>query len=103
MYSIAASILAKEKITPDAESEAHLKAYFEHVYATRDKHFGNARTVRQVAAEAIKNQNLRLAEMPSSQRTPEHLQQLVLADVREFEIGATLRAAGSSLGFKIGS
>ncbi|HEY0031616.1 MAG TPA: AAA family ATPase [Bacteroidia bacterium] len=101
MYAIATSILIKEKITPDAEAEAHLKAYFAHIHAARDKHFGNARTVRQVVAESIKNQNLRLAEMPAVERTAAHLASLTLSDVKEFEIG-TERAKGSSLGFKIG-
>lgn len=101
MYAIALSILGKEKISPDAEAEAHLKSYFNHLHANRDKHFGNARTVRQVVAEAIKNQNLRLAEMPSASRTQAHLQTLTLSDVKEFE-PELKRAAGSSLGFKIG-
>lgn len=102
MISIAIGILAKEKITPDAEAEDHLKSYFIHLHANRDKHFGNARTVRQVVAEAIKNQNLRLAEMPSAERTPQHLATLTLADVKEFEIKTQQRTAGASLGFKIG-
>ncbi len=102
LYAIATSILSKEKITPDAEAEAHLKAYFTHLHNNRDKHFGNARTVRGVVGEAIKNQNLRLAEMKSADRTQAHLTELTLADVKEFEINANERAKGSSLGFKIG-
>lgn len=103
MYGIAVSILAKEQIRPDAEAEAHLKAYFGHLHTHRDKHFGNARSVRQVVAEAIKNQNLRLAELPAAERTLQHLQTLTLSDVKEFEVGAAQqRTAGGSLGFKIG-
>ncbi|MDF2436912.1 MAG: ATPase central domain protein [Bacteroidota bacterium] len=102
MTSIALNLLAKEKITPDVEAYDHLKSYFAHIHVHRDKHFGNARTVRQVIAEAIKNQNLRLAEIPSSERTPLHLATLTLSDVKEFEIGNPQRTAGGSLGFKIG-
>ena len=102
MYLIALSILAKEKITPNTEAEEHLKEYFNLIYTNRDKHFGNARTVRQVVAEAVKNQNLRLAEMTSTERTLEHLQTLVLSDVKEFII-ENQRAKGSSLGFKLGN
>ena len=102
LYTITLAILAKEKVKPDAEAEAHLKAYYTHLHNNRDKHFGNARTARNVAAEAIKNQHLRLAEMPAAERTPAHLSMLTLSDVKEFEIGATQRAKGSSLGFKIG-
>lgn len=102
MYSIALGFLAKEKITPDAEAEAHLKSYFTLLHTNRDKHFGNARAVRQVILEAVKNQNLRLAEMLSAERTPQHLSTLTLSDVTEFELTAA-RTAGSSLGFKIGA
>jgi len=99
MYSIAISILEKEKISPDAESSNHLKNYFIHLHSNRDKHFGNARTVRQVVAEAIKNQNLRLAELAAADRTQLHLQTLTLNDVKEFELTAQ-RVSG--LGFRIG-
>jgi SpoVK/Ycf46/Vps4 family AAA+-type ATPase len=102
MYQIALSILEKEKISPDATAAEHLKNYFAHLYTNRDKHFGNARTVRQVIAESIKNQHLRLAELPASERTPQHLQTLTLGDVAEFEINAAQRINGGSLGFKIG-
>ena len=102
MYLIALSILAKEKITPNTEAEEHLKEYFNLIYTNRDKHFGNARKVRHVIAEAVKNQNLRLAEMTSTERTLEHLQTLVLSDVKEFII-ENQRAKGSSLGFKLGN
>lgn len=102
MYAIALSILSKEKIAPDPDAEAHLKAYFTHLFNTRDKHFGNARTVRGVIGEAIKNQNLRLAELAAAERTAAHLATLTLSDVKEFEVNAQQRTAGASLGFKIG-
>lgn len=103
MYAIALSLLSAEKIKPDAEAGTHLSAYFTWLYNNRDKHFGNARTVRQVVTEAIKNQNLRLAEMPAAERRQEHLQTLLPDDVKEFVINAApQRTTGSSLGFKIG-
>jgi SpoVK/Ycf46/Vps4 family AAA+-type ATPase len=102
MYSIALTILNKEKISPDKEAEEHLKKYFNYLYNNRDKRFGNARTVRQVADEAIKNQNLRLSEIPSAARTPQYLETLTLADVLEFGT-EDKRSTGGSLGFKIGN
>lgn len=102
MYSIALIILAKEKITPDAEAEEHLKKYFTHIYNNRDKHFGNARTVRQVIAEAVKNQYLRLSELALAERSAKHLETLILSDVLEFDTEGQ-RSKGGSLGFKIGS
>ncbi|MES2593652.1 MAG: AAA family ATPase [Bacteroidota bacterium] len=102
LYAIALSLLAQEKITLDEEAEAHLKKYFNHLYNGRDKHFGNARTVRQVIAEAIKNQNLRLSEIPASERTEKLLETLTIEDVLEFNTDSK-RSAGGSLGFKIGN
>ncbi|MES2285228.1 MAG: AAA family ATPase [Bacteroidota bacterium] len=102
MYSIAGSILAKEKISADEEAEAHLKKYFNHIYNNRDKHFGNARTVRQVIGECIKNQNLRLSDLASSDRTARHLETLILSDVIEFETDSK-RSSGGNLGFRIGN
>ncbi|MES2138323.1 MAG: AAA family ATPase [Bacteroidota bacterium] len=102
LYSIANSILAKEKISADAEAQAHLKKYFNHIYNNRDKHFGNARTVRQVIGECIKNQNLRLSDLAASDRTPQHLETLILSDVIEFETDSK-RSSGGNLGFRIGN
>jgi SpoVK/Ycf46/Vps4 family AAA+-type ATPase len=101
MYQIALRILAKEKIKPDTETATHLQNYFDFLHANRDKHFGNARTVRQVVGESVKNQNLRLASMDSSARTHDMLSWLTIDDVKEFEIKEK-RSTGSQLGFKVG-
>ncbi len=98
LYLIAQSILAKEKIKADDEAEKHLKGYFTALYSSRDKFFGNARTVRQVVGEAIKNQNLRLASMPAAERTRQHLETLTLDDVKEFVLQE--KAERKSIGFK---
>ncbi len=99
MLAIAKSLLAAENITAKPDAEQHLAKHFEVIYENRDKYFGNARTVRQVIAEAIKNQNLRLAAIPSQQRTLEQLQLLMLEDVLEFELKTNRNNTG--LGFKI--
>jgi AAA+ superfamily predicted ATPase len=101
MYSIAMSIFAKEDVKPDDASSQHLKNYFAFLHDKRDKHFGNARTVRQVVGEAIKNQHLRLASMKKEERTKEMVDTIILDDVREFEIKDVVRPS-RSLGFTIG-
>lgn len=100
MYSIAQAILQKEEIRPDEPTAAHLKNYFAYLHDSKDKHFGNARTVRQVCGEAIKNQNLRLASMKKEERTKEMLETLVLEDVREFVIQE--KDSRGRLGFRFG-
>ena len=101
MYVIASSIFSKEEISPDEQAAEHIKKYFDYLFENKDKHFGNARAVRQVVGEAIRNQHLRLAELSASERSPEMLKTLTFDDVKEF-ITEDKRSKGTSLGFKIG-
>lgn len=86
MHAIAQSLFNKEGVIPDPAATTHLKNYFAFLYEERDKHFGNARTVRQVVGESVKNQNLRLASMKKEERTKELMETIILDDVKEFEI-----------------
>jgi len=71
-------------LTEDAEG--HLDEYFQFIYNFRDQYFGNARTVRSFVAETIKNQNLRLASVPLSDRTTEVVSLITLEDVSKFKL-----------------
>jgi len=101
MFTIALTLFNKEGVTPDAIAAQHLKNYFAFLHKRRDKHFGNARTVRQVVGEAVKNQHLRLASMKKEERTKELMEVIIFDDVKEFEIKET-NAGGKSLGFEVG-
>jgi len=86
MFLIALAMFRNEEVMPDVDAATHLKAYFTFLYERRDEHFGNARTVRQVVAEAVKNQNLRLAAMKKEDRSAEMLATIMFDDVKEFEL-----------------
>lgn len=101
MYAIGLSILSKEEVQPDEAAAQHLKDYFKFLHDKRDKHFGNARTVRQVVGEAVKNQHLRLAAMKKEERTKEIMETITLDDVKEFEIKET-SSSSKPLGFQVG-
>jgi AAA+ superfamily predicted ATPase len=101
MNTIAMNMFNKEDVKPDEAAATHLMNYFTYVFERRDKHFGNARTVRQVVGEAVKNQHLRLAAMKKEDRTPELMETVMFDDVKEFEIKETSTGKGV-LGFKIG-
>ncbi|TND01575.1 MAG: ATPase AAA [Bacteroidetes bacterium] len=101
LYVIAQSMLAKEGLVAAPEAEAHLKNYLQQVYDKRDKFFGNARTVRQVIGEAVKNQHLRLASLPPAERTIEVLRALTAEDVAEFVLQE--EKSRPTLGFRYGS
>ncbi len=85
LHQIAQLMLTEHGIVPTPEAEAHLRNYLAFIYEYRDKYFGNARTVRSIVLEAIKNQNLRLASVPIEERdhTSNHL--LTAEDVAHFK------------------
>ncbi len=100
MFTIALAHFNKEGVKPDDASAAHLKNYFNFLFEERDEHFGNARAVRQIVGESVKNQNLRLASMKKEERTKELMESVILDDVKEFEIKETSHKP--RLGFQMG-
>jgi hypothetical protein len=67
-------------LTPEAQE--HLNKYLNHLYNYRDRYFGNARTVRTLFSEIVKNQNLRLASLPTAERSTISDKVITLADVK---------------------
>ncbi|MEM6725098.1 MAG: stage V sporulation protein K, partial [Bacteroidota bacterium] len=69
---------------PDAI--AHLENYISRMLKNKHKYFGNARTVRKIVDEAMRKQNLRMADLPSNQRTPETVRTILMEDIEEFKL-----------------
>ena len=85
------------RITPKALEQ--LTSYFRFLYDYRDKYFGNARTIRQVIQDVIKNQNLRLAKGDPESRSQANL--ITFEDVKDFAKDKNLgRFQRQSIGFK---
>lgn len=76
------------KLTPKAL--VLLSAVMQDIYDKRDKFFGNARTVRKIVTEVVKNQNLRFAAIGAAERKKGNLIQpedfATVADIREAEL-----------------
>lgn len=102
MWSIALLMFDNENVSPDDASSTHLQNYLKWLFDNRDENFGNARTVRSIAAECIKNQNLRLAIIPKEERTTEMLNTIILNDVKEFDINEPDRWGEGKRHSKIG-
>ncbi len=98
LYKICLQMLKKEGLTPDKEAEKHLITYINKLYKTRDKYFGNARTIRKITEEAVKNQNLRMAEIPARERSASDIKTLTYSDVKNIEVNKTLGSA-ETIGF----
>ncbi len=101
MFTIAEGMFAKEEVNLNDAARSHLFNYFTFIHANRDQYFGNARTVRQVVNEVIKNQHLRLAAMKKEERTSEVMGAIILEDTAEFEIKDGTRQK-PKIGFQTG-
>ena len=65
----------------NADIEAILKKYFNEIYRTRDRSFGNARLVRNLVDSILKNQLLRIADLPAGERNAHIMKEIRIADV----------------------
>jgi hypothetical protein len=78
-----------------------LKLYIEFIFKTRDKFFGNGRSVRKVIEEAVRNQHLRLSELPKNKQTQKAVMTLTLEDVDEFSTSVKPTTPGGGIGFRV--
>lgn len=100
LIEIAIKQFGGENLSMDTNSERHLRDYLQAAYEKRDKYFGNAREVRKIVQEVVKNQNLRLAETDPSQRSADMIRTITLADVAEFDIkNLDANSGKKSIGF----
>jgi SpoVK/Ycf46/Vps4 family AAA+-type ATPase len=98
LWAITRYQLKKEGLTPDAEAEVHLLDHLHAMYDNRDKFFGNARSIRQLVADIVRKQNLRLASTPAHLRSKSDLGTLSLQDVKHLELAIE---SHSTLGFRL--
>ena len=100
LWQIALMMLSVEQLVPDQGAEAHLRKYLGYLYDTRNKFFGNARSVRKLVEDVVKKQHLRMAEIPAADRTPAMIGTLTLADVEHLK---ETKEGRKAIGFKLGS
>lgn len=101
LYEIALNQLKENGITPDEKAAAHLKAYIAFVHRHKDKYFGNGREVRKIVEEAIRNQHLRLSELPKNKRTEKIIHTLTMEDIAEFSLDNKPKQR-TGIGFNMG-
>lgn len=99
LYKIALSMFATEGLIPDESAEKHLNTYLQQLYASRDKYFGNARSVRKIVEQAVKKQNLRMASLPAEERTESMMAQVSAVDLQDIKVDDETKEK-RSLGFR---
>ena len=97
LYAIANIMVKSQDFEFDAEASEHMKKHIAALCSYRDKFFGNAREIRKSISEAIKNQNLRLAEMQKDKRTKELMRTITFKDVEE--LTTEVKKAKPGMGF----
>ncbi len=98
LYDITTFMLDDEDLKANKGAEGHLRKYIKELYKKRDKFFGNARTMRKIAEEAVRKQNLRMASLPVEKRTKNAIKTLTLVDVKDIKIDETA-SQGGGIGF----
>ncbi len=99
LMQVAHHLFAQENMTLDAAAENYLQQYLNECYINRDRYFGNARSVRQAVESVVTKQNLRLAAIPTAQRTSEMMQEVLLEDVSHLT-ATEQRQRSAGIGFR---
>ena len=86
LKEIAQFMLSENDMQLSPEADEHLGAYLKFIHEYRDKYFGNARTVRSIVSDAMKNHNLRLAALSEAERANVEANVLSLDDVSSFKM-----------------
>lgn len=86
LNQIALMMLSENGLIPSPAAEEHLKNYLSYIYEYRDKYFGNARTVRSIVQEVVKEHNLRFAALPAEERVKVSENLLTLEDVASLKM-----------------
>jgi hypothetical protein len=100
LCDIAAIMLRNEGLEPSKEAVDELDIYVKNMVRNKDRYFGNARTVRKVIDQAVKQQNLRVASLPPEERTLEILSGLAVEDIQNIRLDETETSTGA-VGFRV--
>lgn len=98
LWEIAQTMFLNKNITVNIKAEEHLKLYILNLYKHRTKYFGNARSMRKIVEKCIRNQELRMANLPKDKRTQKLISTVIIEDVLEFD--NTKQSQRVSIGYK---
>jgi SpoVK/Ycf46/Vps4 family AAA+-type ATPase len=86
LNEIGLRLFADENYHLSPKAQEHIKNYLHYAHRYRDKYFGNARMVRSVVHEVIKQHHLRLSNTPLHERKPSSNAQITFEDVKFLEL-----------------
>ncbi len=86
LLQIAEIMFDQEELQLATAARDHLSAYIDKLLTNKHRYFGNARTIRKIVQETIRQQNLRLADIPAAQRTRQLVHTIELEDISNFQL-----------------
>ena len=81
LMMIAQKMIQDKSFKITKEGLEALKLHLKNLYTHRDKHFGNARTVRSLVEDIIKKQNLRLANLGNAELSKKKQNLIEIEDI----------------------
>jgi SpoVK/Ycf46/Vps4 family AAA+-type ATPase len=103
LFQIAKKMIKDKGMRLSAKASGELKLLLFDLYKSRDKYFGNARTVRKIILELVKHQNLRYSKSPKENRTKQNEVLITNEDIMKLDIFSDNRAfQKQGIGYKQG-
>ena len=98
---IATKMIEDEGYSTTPKALELLGKQLEYIHKFRDKFFGNARDVRNIVLDVIKNQNLRLSALSAEGRSKRGQFSIIAEDILSLELEDEVKIFNkSSIGFK---
>ena len=101
LLEIAEIMLKKEDLTLEASAKTKLQTHLEELFETRDKYFGNAREVRKIIQQTVRDHNLRMADIPKEKRTMEQITTVSIDDLNHLQSINPNTSGSRPIGFSI--
>lgn len=101
LLKIALGMIKTEGYKINSSAVNILKDYLRYLYQSRDKHFGNARTVKNIVQEMIRRHNLRMSALLQEDITTKLKVTIEASDVREvMNLKASEIPTRATIGFR---
>lgn len=86
LFEIAEDMFEDNDLYLDEAASNHIKKYIHNLLEHKHKYFGNARTIRKIVEEVVRRQHLRLANIPTTERTHDMVKTVSVDDVKDFSL-----------------
>ncbi len=83
LMEIAVKMFADQNLNLHDAAKSQFLNYLDYLYNTKDKFFGNARTVRTIVQEIINNQNIRLSHMSPTELEGAETKLILTEDLKD--------------------